>query len=82
MPLPHPLVPFAVDGDGNSYCLDTARLVDAECPVVLWKVDTRQDHAPSIIHPTFLDWLQDAVERAIEQELETARASRNLAAGG
>jgi len=63
---PHPLIPFSNNEWGGHWCLDTAVLVDGECPVVFWDLKLDEKQQPPRTHSTFLDWL----EGAIQQELE------------
>jgi hypothetical protein len=66
--LPRHLVPFGPDGWGNHFCLDTARLVDGECPVVFWNHELAADQVPELTHPTFLDWLEQQVAQRLEED--------------
>lgn len=66
--LPDHLIPFHPDGWGNEYCLDTARLVDGECPVVFWDCELDADQKPEETHTSFLDWLEAEIAREIDQD--------------
>jgi cell wall assembly regulator SMI1 len=68
--MPHDLIPFGPDGWGNHYCLDTSRLKDGECPVVFWNHELDEDQQPPQTHPSFLDWLEEKVARALESEAD------------
>jgi hypothetical protein len=73
--MPHNLLPFSPDGWGNHYCLDTSQMSNDECPVVLWNHDLGEDQEPELTHGTFLDWLEEAVQREIECDLEETNSS-------
>jgi antitoxin YobK len=64
--MPRFLIPFCNNDWGSYWCLDTAALVNRECPVVFWDLTLDEKQQPLRTHPTFLDWL----EGAIQQELE------------
>ena len=67
--LPLPLIPFAPDGAGNHFCLDTAQMVKEECPVVFWDHEGEEDQERVPLYPTFLDWLEhEAAEEIAEEE--------------
>jgi hypothetical protein len=66
--LPHHLIPFSGDGWGNLYCLNTAELTNGECPVVLWHHEDDENQVPEVLQPTFLDWLDDKIQRKLERE--------------
>jgi hypothetical protein len=66
-PLPPQFVPFSPDGWGNSYCFDTERMVDGECPVVLWRHERDSGQQPETTHPSFLDWLEYQIEIMLEE---------------
>jgi hypothetical protein len=77
LPLPRPLIPFSPDGWGNHYCMDTARLVDGECPVVLWDHQGGSDQELRQTHASFLDWLEATVQREMAYEAEDASKPTN-----
>ena len=64
-PMPAHLIPFSDNGGGDSYCFDTSRLVEGECPVVFWDHEDDEDQQPEPCGATFLDWfdwLEDALK--------------------
>ncbi|MES4793017.1 MAG: hypothetical protein C4321_08575, partial [Chloroflexota bacterium] len=67
-PLPPHLVPFSPDGWGNHSCFDTPRPNNSEYPVVLWSHERGPDQIPETTHPTFADWLGDAVAQEVTRQ--------------
>ena len=65
-----PLVPFAGDGFGNHYCLNTSQLNYGICPVVFWDHDLDENQVPEVTHPSFLDWLDEFTRESEESEDE------------
>lgn len=61
-PVPDHLIPFSDNGGGDSYCFDTSRLRNGECPVVFWDHEGDQDQQPEPCAATFLDRLEEAIE--------------------
>jgi cell wall assembly regulator SMI1 len=61
------LIPFSPDGAGNHWCLDTSRYDGGECPVVFWYHDRDNPPVPSVVAPTFLDWLEQLIHEHEEQ---------------
>jgi cell wall assembly regulator SMI1 len=57
--MPWHLVPVMNDGAGNHYCLDTARSVDGECPVVFWDHEQESSQTPAVMAPSFGQWFVD-----------------------
>lgn len=55
---PEHLVPVMNDGGGNLFCLDTARTLDDDCPVVLH--DHELDEI-SDVSDSFLAWLNERI---------------------
>lgn len=56
-PMPSQLVPVMNDGAGNHYCLDTATVVDGECPVVFWDHEQGFNQKPQTVARSFDRWL-------------------------
>jgi hypothetical protein len=57
LPLPLRLVPVMGDGGGNHYCLDTSRMADDECPIVLWNHEDDETQALNPVSQSFESWL-------------------------
>jgi cell wall assembly regulator SMI1 len=55
--LPKYLVPVLADGAGNHYCLDLSKSDSGKCPVVFWDHDAGEQQIPSIVGPSFSDWI-------------------------
>jgi cell wall assembly regulator SMI1 len=67
-PMPLHLVPFAGDGWGNSFCLDTSRLEEGECPIVFWNHEREGDQQPVTTHSSFLEWLEEVATAGAKGE--------------
>ena len=57
-PMPPHLIPFSDNSGGDSYCFDTSRFVDGECPVVFWDHEADENQIPELWAINFLDWLE------------------------
>lgn len=62
--MPAYLIPFAPDGRGNHYCLDTSQMADDECPIAFWDHELGPDQDVEIVNTNFLDWLEEMVADA------------------
>lgn len=53
------LIPLMNDGAGNHDCLDTRKIKDGDCPVVLWEHDHPKGEMQRTtrVAPTFTAWL-------------------------
>jgi hypothetical protein len=67
-PMPPHLVPFAPDGFGNHFCLDTSAFQGDECPVVFWDHELGSGQIPPVTHRSFLEWLVECVRHEIIRE--------------
>lgn len=65
--MPKHLIPFHPDGYGNHYCLDSSRFVNDECPVVFWDHEKDEMQVPVQTHATFLDWLDEMIQRELRR---------------
>ena len=63
--LPPHLIPFAGDGWGNHYCLDTESMTGYECPVVFWNHELDSNQTPRIANEDFWGWLSETVQKAV-----------------
>ncbi|MEO7715901.1 MAG: SMI1/KNR4 family protein [Capsulimonas sp.] len=62
----HHLVALCPDGVGNHWCLDTLRIHDGDCPVVMWLHDAAADQVPPLMNGTFVEFLESSIENAEE----------------
>lgn len=58
-PLLAHLIPFSDNSGGDSYCLDTSRLMKGNCPVVFWDHEGDEKQTPEQRAAGFLDWLEE-----------------------
>jgi hypothetical protein len=56
--LPSHLVPFSSNGGGDSYCFDTSKLVDGECPIVFWDHTSGAEQELEVVAADFLEWIE------------------------
>ena len=60
--IPPHLVPILNDGSGNHFCLDSKGIAGADCPVVFWDHDSRDDQEPEVIAGGFVQWLNTELD--------------------
>jgi cell wall assembly regulator SMI1 len=65
--IPHSLIPVSPDGSGNHYCIDTARMVKGEAPIIFW--DHESDNTDlETTHATFADFLEEILQEESDSE--------------
>ncbi|MBX3110313.1 MAG: SMI1/KNR4 family protein [Fimbriimonadaceae bacterium] len=67
-PMAYYLVPLMPDGAGNHDCLDTRKVKDGDCPVVLWDHEHSRGEiqSPKLVSRSFTAWLARKVREAPE----------------
>jgi cell wall assembly regulator SMI1 len=58
-PMPSHLIPSSDDSGGDSYCFDTSRFVNGECPVVFWDHEADEKQIPEQWAINFSAWLEE-----------------------
>jgi hypothetical protein len=68
--MPNYLVPFSDNGGGDSYCFDTSKITDGECPVVFWDHTSTPKQEPEVVAVDFLEWIGSEIKWRQEADAE------------
>lgn len=68
--MPSYLVPFSGNGGGDSYCFDTSKIINGECPIVFWDHTSDPEQEPEVVAVDFLEWIDSEIKWRQEADAE------------